>query len=70
MNGVTVPILIVALICAAVIVVARFQRLCLRELNNTPDAALLHFSRRAWTAWIVFWIPLGGMFFLCFGRAR
>jgi hypothetical protein len=69
-NDIVVPLLIAALICAAVIVVARFQRLSIRELNNTPDAALLHFSRRTWTALIVFWIPLGGMFFLCFGRAR
>jgi hypothetical protein len=61
---------IAVLIAAAVTLVVRYERLCLQELAATPDNHLLHLSRQGWLVAIVFFIPLGGMAFLCVGRIR
>ncbi|MDQ2749939.1 MAG: hypothetical protein M3Y44_10540 [Actinomycetota bacterium] len=55
---------------AAVVVIARFELFCLRELARVGDADLQYLTRRAWGVAIILMIPLGGLAFLSFGRPQ
>lgn len=61
---------IVAVAVAAVIVIARFESMCLRELATMSDVELRYLTRAGWTAVIIVVIPLGGIAFLYLERAR
>jgi hypothetical protein len=61
---------IAVLVIAAVVVIARFEVFCLRELARAVDADLQYLTRRAWAAAIILLIPLGGVAFLYCGRPR
>jgi hypothetical protein len=61
---------IAVLVIAAVVVIARFEVFCLRELARAGDADLQYLTRRAWAAAIILLIPLGGVAFLYCGRPR
>ena len=61
---------VVGVVAVAVVLVVRFERLCLRDLEQTRDDELLRFSRAGWTALILFWIPFGGILYLYIGKAR
>jgi hypothetical protein len=61
---------IAVIVIAAVVVLARFEVFCLRELARAGDAGLLYLTRRAWAAAIILMIPLGGIAFLYYGRRR
>lgn len=61
---------VAVLVIAAVVVIARFEVLCLRELDQTADTQLQYLTRPAWAAVIILTIPLGGIAYLCFGRIR
>ncbi|WP_433359370.1 hypothetical protein ACQPZX_24800 [Actinoplanes sp. CA-142083] len=56
------------LVIAAVVVVYRFLRLCLVDLERAPVVAVL--PREAWRLLILFLIPLGGLLYWRFGRPR
>lgn len=58
-----------ALVVLGVIVVVRFERLCLDDLAGTPDVELQLFSRTGWLVLIVFFIPVGGVLYLHRGKA-
>jgi hypothetical protein len=64
----TVEFLVLA--AAAVIVIARFELLCLRELAGTSEVELRFLTRAGWTALIIVAIPLGGIAYLYLGRTR
>ena len=70
MSGTLLLVLVVGAAVAVLVitVVVRFERACLQELADTPDAQLAYFSRQGWQLLIVFFIPLGGMLFLFRGR--
>lgn len=61
---------IAALVAAAVVVIARFEIFCLRELAQANDSDLRYLTRRAWAAAIILMIPLGGIAYLYCGRPR
>jgi Phospholipase_D-nuclease N-terminal len=63
-----VVILLVIAVCLAA--VARFEVLCLRDLARRGDRELSYLSRTEWTVVIALVIPLGGIFYLYFGRRR
>jgi len=63
-------LVIVALVAVAVIVIARFELMCLRELAGTSDVELRYLTRAGWTALIIIAIPLGGITYLYLGRTR
>ena len=67
----TAQILVVtAIIVAAIVSIARFELLCLRDLADTPDAELRYLTRTGWLAAIVLAIPIGGIAYLFNGRTR
>lgn len=61
---------IAALVVVAVIMIARFETLCLLELAQVDDADLQYLTRQAWFAAIILMIPLGGIAFLYCGRPQ
>jgi hypothetical protein len=68
---VTTQLLVVAAVCAvAIVVLARFELLCVRDLRATPDARLRHLTRTGWLVVIVVVIPLGGLWYLLDGKQR
>ena len=71
MNPTAAQTVIIAVIMiAAVVIIARFELLCLRELARSSDADLLYLTRAAWAAAIILMIPLGGIAFLYRGRLQ
>jgi hypothetical protein len=71
MNATTAQAAVLAvLIIAAVVVIARFELFCLRELAQANDADLQYLTRPAWAAAIILMIPLGGIAFLYYGRPQ
>lgn len=63
-------LVIAAVVAVAVIVIARFELMCLRELAGTSDVELRYLTRAGWTSVIIVAIPLGGIAYLCLGRTR
>jgi len=61
---------IAVIVIAAVVVIARFEVFCLRELTRASDADLQYLTRRAWAVAIILMIPLGGIAFLYYGRPQ
>jgi DMSO reductase anchor subunit len=59
-----------ALVIAALIMVSRFEMLCLRDLAQTADADLQYLTRQGWMLLILLVIPLGGIMYLYRGKAR
>jgi uncharacterized iron-regulated membrane protein len=57
---------VILFVLLAVAVVVRFIGFCLADLDARPAVAVL--SRDAWRMLIIFCIPLGGLFYLRFGR--
>lgn len=65
--GVTLALAAAMLVVlAAVVVISRFLRFCLADLDGTPVVAVL--PRETWRLVILFFIPLGGFLYLRFGR--
>ena len=58
----------ILLVLSAVAVIYRFVAFCLADLAEAPAVAVL--SREAWRLLIIFVVPLGGLFYLRFGRLR
>ena len=55
-------------IVLGVLVVVRFEMHCLSDLARTPDYRLRILTRQGWLICILFCIPLGGVFYLQYGR--
>jgi hypothetical protein len=58
----------ILVVLAAVVVIYRFLRFCLTDLEGAPVVAVL--PRETWRLVILFVIPLGGLLYLRFGRPR
>jgi hypothetical protein len=63
-------LIVLALLIPAVRWAARFVAFCLTDLAQTPDEELRHFTRRGWAMIILVMLPLGGMLYLTYGKAR
>jgi hypothetical protein len=61
---------LVAVIGVALIAVVHFEKFCLSDLAQTPDSRLAGLTRQGWLVLILFFIPLGGVAYLRFGRLR
>jgi hypothetical protein len=71
MNATTAQAAVIAaLIIAAVVVIARFEVFCLRELARASDADVRYLTRGAWVAAIILIVPLGGIASLYCGRPQ
>ncbi len=67
-TGQYVVIAIIAAVC--VVAVARFELICFQDLAKHRDDELGLLSRSGWMVVIAVVIPLGGVFYLFYGRAR
>lgn len=65
-----VHLLIALLVGICVVAVVRFETACLTDLARIPDTELRWLTRPAWMALIVLSIPIGGMIYMLYGRAR
>jgi uncharacterized membrane protein YoaK (UPF0700 family) len=63
-------VVIAVIAIAAVVVIARFEVFCLRELTRASDADLQYLTRRTWAVAIILVVPLGGIAFLYCGRPQ
>jgi hypothetical protein len=45
-----------------------FAGTCLRDLATTPDSQLRIFPKMTWALLIIITIPLGGLFYLRYGK--
>jgi hypothetical protein len=70
MNFDALTLVVIALAAAALVVVVRFELFCFRELAATRDGELRYLTRPGWIVVIAFSIPVGGILFLSYGRAR
>jgi hypothetical protein len=70
MNVDALTVVVIALVAALVVVGVRFELFCLRELAATRDDELRYLTRPGWIVVIAFSIPVGGILFLYYGRAR
>jgi hypothetical protein len=61
-------VLLILFVWFAVRTVYRFVTYCLADLAQQRVVA--HLSRDAWRLLIIFWIPIGGMLYLRYGRTR
>jgi hypothetical protein len=61
---------VIAMVAVAVVVVARFELFCFRELATTNDNELRYLTRTGWIVVIAFSIPVGGILFVYYGRTR
>jgi hypothetical protein len=68
MNFGALTLVVIALVAAALVV--RFELLCFRELAATRHDELRYLTRPGWIVVIAIAIPVGGILFLCSGRAR
>ena len=59
-------LLLVLALC--VLAVVRFELFCLSDLARTPDHRLRALTRQGWVVCILFVIPVGGLFYLRYGR--
>ena len=57
-------------VAIAALLIGRFELLCLRDLHEASDADLHYLTRSGWFAAIVLAIPIGGIAYLAYGRAR
>jgi hypothetical protein len=67
------PVVLAVLIAVIVVVawtVARFAVFCLTDLARTEDWQLRYFTRKGWVIFILLSIPLGGILYLVYGKAR
>jgi hypothetical protein len=55
-------------IVAVIVLAAQFVRFCLRDLQNATVVNV--FSPQVWTFLIIMTIPIGGLLYLTYGRAR
>lgn len=67
-TGQAVVVALVAAIC--VVAVARFEVMCFKDLARRGDGELNYLSRTGWAVAIALIIPLGGVFYLHYGRRR
>lgn len=71
MNLVDAPELVTAAVAVAVVVlVIRFQIICLEDIAQAEEWEVRYFSKQVWTFIIFFWIPLGGILYMMVGRER
>jgi hypothetical protein len=68
MNFDALTLTVIALVAAALVV--RFELFCFRALAATRDSELRYLTRPGWIVVIAFSIPVGGVLFLYYGRAR
>jgi hypothetical protein len=61
---------IVVVLGVCVVVLARFELLCFRDLAGRTDQELNYLTRAGWAALIAFVIPVGGICYLYYGRPR
>lgn len=55
---------------AAILVIARFEVFCIRDLLSADESELQLLPRSGWLVVIVLAIPLGGLAYLFYGRTR
>lgn len=60
--------LIALLVVVCMVPIVRFEMLCLKDLAQRSDQELSYLTRAGWTTAIAIAIPLGGIFYLSFGR--
>jgi hypothetical protein len=70
MNFGAATLAVIALVAVAVVAVVRFELVCFGELATTRDDELRYLTRAGWIVVIAFSIPVGGIVFLYYGRAR
>jgi hypothetical protein len=70
MNVDALTVAVIALVAAALVVGVRFELFCFRQLAATRDDELRYLTRPGWIVVIAFSIPVGGILFLYYGRAR
>jgi hypothetical protein len=63
-------VVIALVIAVCVVAVAMFEVLCLKDLARRGDRELSYLSRTGWIIVIALVIPVGGIFYLYFGRRR
>jgi hypothetical protein len=61
---------LVAVLAVAAVAIARFELMCLRDLDSAPDVDLRYLTRSGWMAAILLAMPLGGLAYLYIGRNR
>lgn len=61
---------LILLVAAAAGMIVAFEVFCLRDLAKAHDDELLLLNRIGWAVVIVLAIPIGGLGYLFFGRAR
>lgn len=60
---------VIALVAAvAIVAVVRWEVFLIRDISAAPDVRYL--SKPAWTAVCLIGIPIGGVLYLFYGRAR
>lgn len=62
--------LIAVAVVAAIVLVVRFEIVCLKDIARTPDSELRYFTRLGWIAICILSIPIGGMIYLMYGKRR
>jgi hypothetical protein len=70
MNVDALTLTVIAVVAAALVVGVRFEVFCFRQLAATRDDELRYLTRPGWIVVIAFSIPVGGILFLYYGRAR
>lgn len=70
MNSSPPQVIVLLGVILVVISAIIFDRFCLQDLAQTPDAELMYFPRETWALVICISTPLGGMAYLTFGRVR
>jgi hypothetical protein len=65
------PVLLVATVgILAVVLVVRFEYICLSDLASADDSELRYLTRRGWLLLCLIAIPIGGLLYWRFGRDR
>ena len=68
MLGYVAPALAVVAAVVVVMTVVRFETFCLRDIAAADEVRC--FTKRGWSVLCVCCIPLGGIAYLLYGRAR
>jgi hypothetical protein len=61
-------VLVALVVGAAIVVVVRFEVFCLTDIAQADEVRYL--TKPAWVAICLLSIPLGGLLYLIYGRAR
>lgn len=70
MSSTTSQYAVIALVVVIVVIaVVRFEVLCFNDLAQRRDGELNYLSRAGWAVVIALVIPLGGIFYLSYGRS-